>query len=352
MPTRFALVPAILLILAACESDSNGPGSNNDSGEIAVDASSTTAFAFVSLDEGEVVSVDDPATSTAWDLALRRFEVRLNGGVSGSKDVVGYNLRNHENDTPEEILALTPENTEAEFEAVDESAIPTASSFIADGLEENGLGWLSFGPTGPVANPAAAWKVRTAAGNYAVVRATGLTIGGTDPQSAELETVDLEWRYQPAGGALGAVQTATIDLTAGNTAIDFATGAVVAPSGCNWDLQASALEFSLTLNDACDAGSFPIDQAVTTLEEITDASDASEYGGFLAGRVGAVPFSSSLDDPAAPFLYNLAGDNRLSPTFNIYLVQVGDAVYKVQLTGYYSDTGASGHPTIRYARIR
>ena len=349
---RFALVPVVLVALAACEGDSNGPTPPDEAGEITVDASSTTGFAYVSLEDGEVVTVTDPATSTAWDIALRRFEVRLNGGVSGGKGVVGYNLRNHEADTPEAILALTPENTEAEFEAVGEADIPATVDFLTDGLVENGLGWLSFGPTGPAANPGAAWKVQTAGGNYAVVRATGLTIGGTDPQSAELESVDLEWRYQPAGGALGAVQTATIDLTSGNTAIDLATGAGVTPAGCNWDLQAGALDFSLTLNAACTAGSYPIDQAVTSLDEITDASDASEYGPFLAGRVGAVPFTPSLDDGAGPFLYNLAGDNRLSPTFNIYLIKVGDAVYKVQLTGYYSDTGASGHPTIRYARIR
>jgi hypothetical protein len=298
-----------------------------------------------------VVAVADPTTSTEWDLALRRFEVRLNGGVSGPGQVTGANLENNVGATPEEILAFTPENTEAEFDAIDEAAIPASTGFVPDGLEEDPLGWLSFGPTGPAANPSAVWKASTASGGHAVFRVTGITIGGSDPQSAELESVTLEWRAQPAGGTLGGVETATLDLGSGNTALDLATGALGAPAGCGWDLTADAASFSLLVNDACGAGTFPID-AVASLDEVDDASDASEYAGFLATRAGAVPFSASLDDPASPFLYNLAGDNRLSPTYNIYLVQVGDAVYKVQFIGYYGATGASGHPTIRYARIR
>ena len=52
------------------------------------------------------------------------------------------------------------------------------------------------------------------------------------------------------------------------------------------------------------------------------------------------------------FLYNLAGDNRLSPTFNIFLVKVGSSVYKLQVVSYYSTTGDAGHPTIRYEKIQ
>lgn len=351
MHTRFLVVAALLATLTACESDSSGPPPVDEEGVVEIDASSSTDFTYFSLADGEVVAVADPSASTDWDLALRRFEVRLNGGVSGPGDVAGVNLENNVNATPEQILAFTPENTQAEFDAVGEAAIPVSTGFVADGLEENPLGWLSFGPTGPVANPSAVWQVRTASGDYAVFRATGLTMGGSDPQSAQLASVTLEWRAQPAGGTLGSVQTATLDLTSGNSAIDFAGGALVAPVGCGWDLTADAASFSLLVNDTCGTGTFPID-AVSSLDDVDDASDASEYAGFLAGRAGAVPFSSSLDDPAGPFLYNLAGDNRLTPTYNIYLVQVGEAVYKIQLIGYYSATGSSGHPTIRYARIR
>ena len=58
---------------------------------------------------------------------------------------------------------------------------------------------------------------------------------------------------------------------------------------------------------------------------------------------------ASFSDPAGPFLYNLAGDNRLSATFNTFLIKVGTSVYKLQFTGYY-DAMASGS-AVMLARV-
>jgi hypothetical protein len=48
-----------------------------------IDASSREDFVYVSLDQAEIVSVDDPSGSTDWDLAFRRTLIRANGGASG-----------------------------------------------------------------------------------------------------------------------------------------------------------------------------------------------------------------------------------------------------------------------------
>jgi hypothetical protein len=103
------------------------------------------------------------------------------------------------------------------------------------------------------------------------------------------------------------------------------------------------------VNTACNVGTYPAPVS-PTFTAATSASDAPEYGAFLAGLTGPIP--NSITDPSAPFRYNLQNDNRLHPTFNTYLVKVGANVYKLQVINYYNAAGASAHPTIRYALIR
>lgn len=352
-PFVTALVLSVTALAAfGCESDETGPGNPiNVVGTAEINASSTTQFVYFNLGTGGVVTVANPTTSSDWDLAIRRYEVRLNGGAVGPKDVSGFNLANNATATAQQVLAFTPENQAAAFGAVVETQIPATGSFVTETLTANPLGWLSFGAQGPVANSQAAWKVRrTAGGGFALARITGLTMSGASQQTAVLSTVTVEYRYQPAGGTLGAKQAVILDRSSGTGAVDLSTGTAVAPTGCAWDLRANA-DFSIVVNTACNVGTAPLD-AAESFDGITRADNALSYGAFLAGLSGAVPFTTALDDPRGPFLYNLAGDNRLSPTYNIYLVKVGSEIYKLQLIGYYSATGASGYPTIRYARIQ
>ncbi len=337
---------SVLLILPAiaCESSSSGPDAPNAPGLIEVDASSATAFTYLRLSDGATVSVADPVASSAWDLGFRRFAIKLNGGVAGPKSVLGYNLRNNAGATSDEVLAFTPENQQAAFDAVGIADIPVADSFTAEGLGPDFSNWFRFDPVsgGLVANPATAWKIRRADGaGYGLIRVKRMVATPT-----AMDSVTLEYRVQ-TGGALGALSEVTIGTAAGANGVSLATGAAVDPSACNWDVRAGA-EFTITVNEGCNVGTFPLDvtQDFTTL---TVADDAPEYGPYFSLISGPVPNGSS--DPAGPFLYNLAGDNRLSPTFNIYLIQIGTAVYKVQLIGYYSSTGASGFPTVRFARV-
>ena len=39
------------------------------------------------------------------------------------------------------------------------------------------------------------------------------------------------------------------------------------------------------------------------------------------------------------------------PTYNVYLLKRGEAVYKFQIVGYYGPTGNPRHVTYRYERI-
>src|SRR5262245_40843635 len=52
-----------------------------------VDATSADDWVYVDLDTFSLVTPSDPLDDARWDIALRRFAVKLNGGTSGAGDV-------------------------------------------------------------------------------------------------------------------------------------------------------------------------------------------------------------------------------------------------------------------------
>lgn len=332
--TRITLALSVFAV-TACEDEITDPGDEVVEGEVMIDASSQTAFSYFTFsDGGSVVSVTDPASSTDWDMAFRRFSVKLNGGVSGPGDVSGVNLSNNASLDSAAVLALAAADGDAAFEAVTAASIAGAT-FSEDALVEETTAWLTFGQMGPMANPSAAWRIRLADGEYAVFRAIAFTFGGS---------ATFEVRHQTAGGTLTAIDTVTADVSMGPAWIDLESGATVGPMGCIWDISVSP-GAGLTVNDTCNVGTFPLDTG-DDFSSMTNADDAPEYGAFLSAPAGAFP--STVDDAAGSFWYNIDGSNFLFPTYNVYLVRVGTAVYKVQLIDYYDAAGASGFPTIRF----
>ena len=197
---------------------------------------------------------------------------------------------------------------------------------------------------GLVANPQAAWKIRrSASAQYAVFRVKRIVASNT-----ALDSVVFEYRLQPVGGALGTIDSVAVDAGTTTAGANFSTDAAADTTGCGWDVKATA-DFQVLVNATCGAGTFPLD-ASEDFATIAAADNAPYYGLFLSLISGPIP--NSFSDAHAPFLYNLAGDNRLTPSFNIYLLKVGASVYKIQLIGYYNDSGQSGYPVIRYARIK
>jgi len=340
---------AALLFVAACNDETSAPPPQ--AGELEINASSNTEFTYFSFADDGVVSIADPSTSSGWDLAFRRYSVRLNGGVPGPKGVTGFNLENNADATDAEILAFTAEGELPAFDAVDASDIP-ASGFTSEGLAPDHSGWFRPTAAGLLANPTAVWKLRRAsgagAGAYAVIRVEDIV--NSDPP-ADMLGITIGYRLQTAPGTLGAPQSVVVDLsTVTEAGINLGTGAVVTPTAgdCSWDLKVTRA-FTLEVNAACQAGTFPFD-ASETFDAVTRADDAPEYALFLSLISGPIP--NSIDSKSGVFIYDLAGDNRLSPMFNTFLVKVGSSVYKLQVTTYYSSTNVSGYPTIRYEKIQ
>lgn len=351
-PATMAL--ALAVSLAACNDENSSPPPPPE-GEVQVDASSNTAFTYFSLSSGEVVTPSDPANSSEWDIAFRRYNARLNGGTGGSKGVMGYNFENNADATDEEVLAFTPENQQAWFDGIDASDIPAAGAFSTEGLAPDFSSWFTPTSTGLNANPLAVWQLRrasgTGAGAFALIHVTA--IGNGAPPAVRMNSITFEYRLQSAPGELGAAQSATLDLPDGTAeaGLNLSTGAQVTPTAgdCSWDVKATE-DYTFEVNAGCNAGTFPLD-ASQTFASATQADNAPQYGAFVSQVSGPIP--AGVENRSGPFLYSLAGDNRLSPTFTVYLVKVGSAVYKVQFISYYNSTsGASGYPTIRYKQIQ
>lgn len=342
---------ALLLVagLVACESDATlpEPGEPGPTGELLLDASSSTAFTYVDLENLSTVTPATPATSTGWDVGIRRYEVRLNGGLTGPGDVAATVLVDHAGQDAATILGYTAANRLAEFEAIDADDIPASAAFSASGLVNDPSSWFTPTGQGIAANPARAWKIRRGDGGFAVLRIAEFGFTGQ-----ALTGFTVEYRLQ-SGSALGSLESATIvpGAPGAPTRLSLATGTATTADGCGWDLAVDAA-LTVTLNTGCNAGSYPL-QSGEAFDALTTV-DAPQYGPFLAAITSPIANSVSADD-APPFLYGLdeANPHRLVPSFNIYLVRRGTAVYKVQFLNYYNPAGgASGFPTLRVSRIK
>ncbi len=342
-----AAMPAILTVLIACESEVTAPEEVFEERMIAIDASSPIALAYVNLDNGAVVTPSDPSTSTDWHMAFRRFSIRLNGGVAGPGSVAGFNLGNNASMSAEQVTAMTEQDGVAAFQAVTEADIPAASSFMEDGLAPDpGASWFRFDfrTGGLVANPGVAWKLRESSGRgFGIFRVTALEMEGQRPVGATIE-----FRRHAPNGTLGAAETLSADLRRGPVFFSLADGPAMSPAGCGWDLGVTP-DLSIEVNADCGAGTFPLD-ITEDFTALSKADDAPEYGGFLSTISGAFP--ATVSDASGFFWYNIQENSRMWPTYNVFLVQADEQVYKVQITDYYDASGNSGHPTLRYQRLR
>jgi hypothetical protein len=344
-----AAVAAVAFAVAACEDETTGPGTGVVEGTLTLDATDPASFTYLTLsDGGSEVSVPDPSTSTAWDLAFRRFSVKLNGGVAGPGTVAAVNLMNNASVDSATIVNFTAADADEAWDAVTVDDI-TGKTFVEDGIVEDDSGpWFRYDPMAGtlVANTGAAWKLKEADGGHALFRISSMDVPGST-----MAAITVQFRRQDAGADLGAIDSVAVTFPAGPPAtvfLDLETASEVTASGCNWDLSVSSV-FEIAFNDACGAGTFPLD-ASEDFTAVTTADDAPEYGGFLSVISGAFP--STVGDASGLFWYDIEGNNYLWPTYNVFLVRIGTSVYKVQVTDYYNDSQESGHPTLRFELLQ
>ena len=334
---RLALLGCAAALLTACGDDVVAPPPPAE-GTVTVDASQR--YVYFSFDEGEVVIPQPTASaSSEWDIALFATTVTLNGGAAGPGGVTGFCVCQNSGATDAEVLAMTPESEEGDFDAV--TAVPAGATFITDALTPAIAGWFNGTGATATANSAKTFLVRLADSvGYAKVRVTSLQ----NPTATSPGTVTLEYAVQPtATGALGTTRTLQVDLTtAGAKSVDLEAGTLT-NSATDWDLRLEG--FTIRVNSgvsgpgkggaAAGTGSF---ETITTAKAADQAYRADSY----AGVFGTSRY----------YRYNIGGTgNRISPTFEVYLIRRGTSVYKFQILNYYNTTGDPRFITFRYEQI-
>jgi hypothetical protein len=331
--------------MVACESDAIAPVIPVTQ-SVTVDASTT--YAYLRLDDtAQVVPVTDPAASDAWDIGIFATTVTLNGGAAGPSGVTAYCLCNNAAATNAELQTMSPASELAAFEAVTAADIPAADAFRADTLAPAISGWFAGTPGSGAVTPAAgrAWILREGTSTVILGKLQVTAISGS--AAAGPTSITFEYALQPASGQpFGAVQSRTVTLTPGAPVyFDLSAGAV--GSAAAWDLRFEGWTIRLnsgvsgagTVRAVVDTGTpFASIDAAYAATAPAQAFRADAYSGVFAGS----PW----------YRYNITGtDNQIWPTYNVYLVRRGTAVFRVQLTGYYGPGGQSRQVTVRYARL-
>ena len=326
-----------LLLAAACSSDDVIAPPPPVEGTMTVDAAS--GWAFVDLESGDVVTpTPSSSESEAWDIAFSVTSVMLNGGLAGPGGVAGYCVCQNETATNEQVLAMTAASELADFEGV--TSVPAGITWIEEELTPAFSGWYTGSGATAAADPAKVFLVRLADGeSYAKLRVADLE----DPTAAAPGTITFEYAVQPTSAdEFGPTLAEVVTVNASSTILLDLDAEDGVPIGEGWDLRIDG--WNVTLNGgpsgAGEAGVIPTTDA---FEEITTAyvEGVSYATDRYAGVFGEHPW----------YRYNIQGDHRVSPTFDVYLVKRGASVYKVQLLDYYGTTGAPRQISFRYERI-
>lgn len=139
--------------------------------------------------------------------------------------------------------------------------------------------------------------------------------------------------------------------------VSLADSAVVTPvptaaESMAWDIGFSATNVALntaagvTAACLCQNASATNDQVLT----MTAASEQADFDAVKAVPAG-VTFTADAFTASKYYRYNILGDHRISPTFDVYLVKRGTSVYALQVIGYYDSTNKSRQVSFRYKQI-
>jgi len=328
----------LALGLAACATDDVSGPVGAAAGSFTVDARS--AWVYVSLADSAVITPAPSAQQSAdWDIAFNATNITLNGGEAGPGGVTGFCVCQNSaaNPTNPQWLAMTAEGEKADFDAV--TSVPAGATFTADALTPALAGW--FTGTGAAALPAldATYFVRLS-DSSGVAKVRFVTFDG--PTAANPGRISIEYAVAANGAAaFGATSTAIVDLRTGAKNVDLSTGQATT-SATDWDLRLDG--WTARVNGGI---SGPGKGAAAKVDvAFGAATPASTVANALRADVYAGVFNTSRF-----YKYNIGGDNRITPTFDVYLVKRGSTVYKLQVTNYYNATGTARYVTFRYARL-
>lgn len=376
--TTMALSSALLAGCGGSDNDiADNPGGSDIKGdgvsEAVIDATSYDTVAYFNLASGRVVALSEAeaAASTDWHIAFKRYDVRLNGGASGSGRVVGAvgatqdDFYDGAGEPIANVFVNATANSELEHLLADfTEPARWSSDAIVSTLGED---WYVYDYTNGnmSANDTKGYLIRSAEGDsYARLRVTDFTFPTRTGEG--ITSFNLAFDVQPGGQVTftgTATFTGSIPAEGGERCFDFDTNATVDCASSNaWDivLGFSGRTLYLRTNSGPSGpgaggafGPFDWTDLAAYTSATTDTEGAPLASRYSADSTGGVFVGSSW------YAYGMAGGHQLWPNYRVYLIDVdanddSSAVYAVQITGYYGDShgsGASGQPVIRWREV-
>jgi hypothetical protein len=304
------------------------------------DAASWKYYGFSS--EDTIPITDDQAqTDTIWDIAFKRDEVKLNGGISGSKHVAAIDLAE----------AGSADSTD--FAGVTDTSSVGMHHWQEDSYAYAVGDWYIYDMTPPrsVIPTNYVYTLKDAEGKYVKFTVNGL-YGGSGPH--DMGSIVIRYVYAASGTDIsGAGITDTINVGPDTAYYDFSTGEMVTPTNpsasLDWDFAIAS--YDIHLNSSI----FGPGQAAAYLNTDDSNNPRTDFDSIAVAETQ--PQAYSVDGTGSPFAewYNYNSSNHtLTSKEHVYLIKVGADIYKMQITSYYFEiNGAptSGWYTFRWLKL-
>ncbi len=318
-------------------------------------------FTYFSLKTGKVIDIsdEDSKSSTDWDIAFKRTNIKLNGGVSGPGDVQGavadsqdeyYDDSGDANTSV--FLNATAANELASIQAVSAVSDLDFESDRNIAAIVGGYGDQSMWSYDPLTHKVSAvperwFVVRSAGGDsYAKLHATNLVRTATRDITLELFVQGVG---ESAFSATALTPTFSLPLAGGAVCYDFDTNTNLDCSDHNWDIKveyADRMYNVWTNGGVSGAGEGAALGPVSDIDSYVSGtllSSGRDYSAmYRKDSVGGVFVDNSW------YEYGLQGAHKLWPNYRVYAIKDSDHEYALQILSFYDEAGTSGMISFRY----
>jgi hypothetical protein len=326
----------------------------------------TNKWTYVNFDSGQIVELTDAQAdeSTGWHMAFKRVGVRVNGGASGPGNVsaalIDAQSRFYNEDGEPDVAEFSAATDINQYAALEQTVNTNELSFAVDsdkaaidgnGLDEQTSWWLYNRSDNTVNANANVWTVVRGAGGetFAKVHVTNIDqaerqvsiemfIQSTGSDAFSSNPVVWTAAIGGAGGALCYDFEETLEVDCVAQASTWDLQVEVSPEGRSWEMWTNSGEVR---GQGAQGSSF----GPLTSNAQAGFNNAASVPTWFEDQTGGVFQSDSW------YAYNLQENNRIWPNYRVYGIDTTIAKYKLQILGYYDETGLSGNISLRFDSI-
>ena len=312
-----------------------------------IDATDEEAWVYLEFESSRLATVTSPETDLNWDIGLRRYHVKINGGVSGSGDMA---------------LSIV---SGGDFDAI--TAAP-ADGYITDTADDDEDGvpeyametWYDYDHSSHLLSPSdQVYVLRTVEGNYVKLRfddyydeagTSGIvtfTWGMIDPASGDGDSHDGDDTGDPGQDDDAISCTETTDLVSTEREGTDSVTMINSESGADWACMrfsdGTQVENQWSMAWQQWTGVFPSGTKGAILEgEDYDALSTAPVDGWQSDNLTLL--SDWYDyDPST---------HILTPKDRVYALMDPDGgFWKLKMVSYYAEDGTLHRPTFRWAPL-